>query len=331
MITTANIKEEARKKTRAVLSDNMAFLSLPLNEQRDIYSNLVQENIIDLAKKNGLSESMAEGPGAEMGFKDFDPGFQGSTEAFSDLVQSVDFPKFVSDLLKAVFDANMTVMKKQTDDYIRLMREATKSVADFVKKIKDDDTFAYLAETKGDQFNITMETEADGSQKIALTDPEGEKVDTEDSQVKAKIMEAKIAMAKEHRAALREVILMGVTRLIVEKGEIEASVDFSVTAKRTSKKDTSNTNINVATVQGEYGFWGFGGSFSESNTNIKVSTSSKTAADDLSAKLHGKVNIKFRTDYFKLDNFAQMYGEGGVAALKPTATAQPVPAASPSK
>jgi hypothetical protein len=28
----------------------------------------------------------------------------------------------------------------------------------------------------------------------------------------------------------------------------------------------------------------------------------------LIAKLSGKVRIQFKTDYFKLDNFAQMYG-----------------------
>jgi hypothetical protein len=337
-ITAKDIREEARKKTRAVLSENQAFLSLPMQEQKDIYLNLVDENMLDLAKKYGLSKSMAEGPGAEMGFKDYNPGFQGSTEAFKDLVDSVDFPKFVADLLKAVFDANLSVMKQQTDSYIKLMKEATKGVADFVKKVKDDDTFAYLAETKGNQYNIDIEKQADGSQKLALTNPDGEKVDTEESEVKAHIMEAKIAMAKEHRAALREVILMGVTRLVVEKGEIEASVDFSVTANRQSKKDNSNTNINTFAMEGGYGggflgsiFGGPSGSMSETNTNINVSTSSKTATDDLSAKLHGKVNIKFKTDYFKLDNFAQMYGDGGVAALKPNTPTQAAPAPSPGK
>lgn len=339
--TNAALKEEARRKTRAILSENQAFLSLPISEQKEIYSNLVKESMLDLANKYGLVKSMEEGPGAEMGFKDYDPGFQGSTESFRELVDSVDFPRFVADLLKAVFDANITVMKQQTDSYIKLMKEATKSVADFVKKVKDDDTFAYLAETKGDQFNISLEDQPDGSRKMALTNPEGEPVDVEDNEVKAKIMEAKIAMAKEHRAALREVILMGVTRLVVEKGEVEASVDFNIKATRSSKKATSDTNINVFTAQAEYGggflgsiFGGPTGSMSETNTNISISTTDKTATDELTAKLHGKVYIKFKTDYFKLDNFAQMYAEGGVAALKPsTPAAQPAlsPAPAPAR
>lgn len=333
VITKPDIKQEARMEARSVLQKSPTYLGLDLAEQQSIYKDLVNDYMVRLSDRYGLSESMAtkKGPGSDMGFGGYDPGFEGSTAAFDELVESVNFPKFVADLMKAVFDANITVMKKQTDDYIRLMKEATKGVADFVKKVKDDDTFAYLAENKSNMFNIQMEKGADGSSKMVLTNPEGEKVDTEDNEVKAKIMEAKIAMAKEHRAALREVILMGVTRLVVEKGEIEAGVVFEITAKRHSDKSTSNTNINEFEAETEFGggfmgsiFGGPSGSLREKNTNINVATSNKNADDTLTAKLHGKVNVKFKTDYFKLDNFAQMYADGGIAALKPAQPGAPV-------
>ncbi len=331
-----DIKAEARQQARDTLSISASFKAMPMEEQRMLYNDLVTENMAKLARQHGFAAPMAtgRGPGAGMGFGGYDPGFEGSVDAFEDLVDSVDFPKFVTDLLKGVFDANITVMKKQTDDYIRLMREASKGVADFVKKVKDDDTFAHLAETQGGQFNISMETGADGSQKMSLTKPDGEPVDMEDNEVKAKIMEAKIAMAKEHRAALREVILMGVTRLVVERGEVEAAVEFGITAKRHSDRSRSNTNTNVNNVSGEMSgglmgaiFGGPSGSFSNTNTNINIKTSNKSADDTLTALLKGKVNIKFKTDYFKLDNFAQMYADGGVAAIKPAAPQAGAPAA----
>ena len=70
-------------------------------------------------------------------------------------------------------------------------------------------------------------------------------------------------------------------------------------------------------------FGGPSASLDMTNTNIQVNTSDKKASDDLSATLHGKVSIQFKTDYFKLDNFAGMYGDGGVAALKPGAAGGP--------
>jgi hypothetical protein len=165
--------------------------------------------------------------------------------------------------------------------------------------------------------------------KLALTNPQGDKVDPEDAQVKRDILEAKINMAKEHRAALREVLLMGVTRLVVEKGQIEAGVEFQITANRHSTAQHQDQNINTASLQMDYDsplgglLGGPSGSFSMTNTNIQVNTSTKDSTDTLSAKLMGKVNIQFKTDYFKLDNFANMYADGGVKAIAPAAPGAP--------
>jgi hypothetical protein len=229
----------------------------------------------------------------------------------------------VGDLLKAVFDANLKVMKQQTDAYIKLMKEATKSTADFIKKIGDEESFARLAETRAGQYNVITEKQPDGSNKLALTNPEGDKMDPEEADVKRHILEAKINMAKEHRAALREVLLMGVTRLVVNKGLIEAGVEFSVKATRASGASHQDQNINTTNLDTSFGgglgaiFGGPTASLSVQNTNIQVNTSDKKATDDLSATLKGLVRIEFKTDYFKLDNFAQMYADGGVKALAP--------------
>jgi hypothetical protein len=325
----AALKEEARSNAREVLADSAVFQSMSLDDQRNIYGSLVDDYVGRKKEKLGIARPFATDSGEVMGYKGYDPGLGGDTRAFTELVESVDFPKFVADLLKAVFDANLTVMKTQTDSYIKLMKEATKSSADFIKNVKDEESFAKLAESRGDKYNVTTEKAPDGSTKLALTNPQGEKVDSDDAEVKRHILEAKINMAKEHRAALREVLLMGVTRLVVNKGLIEAGVEFSVKATRASTAHHDDQNINVTTV--ETGFGGglgalFGGptaDISTTNTNIQVNTSDKKATDDMSATLKGKVQIEFKTDYFKLDNFATMYAEGGVAALKPGGAGAP--------
>jgi hypothetical protein len=326
----------ARAAVVEVLTPSRPFQAMSMAEQQSIYLSMVEQEVDHTLRRRGFpprfSQPFATDSGEQMGFDGYRPGFEGSTEAFNELVDSVDFPQFVADLMKAVFDANLKVMKEQTDSYIKLMKEATKSTADFITKIKDDESFLKLAETKSDQYNVTMETAPDGTQQMALTDPGGEKVDPEDPKVKQAVLEAKIAMAQEHRAALREVLLMGVTRLVVEKGVIEAGVEFMITANRKGKASHQDTNTNVVSVDASYDpplgglFGGPSGSFSMQNTNIQVNTSQKEATDTLSAKLMGKVNIQFKTDYFKLDNFANMYADGGVKALQPGA---PPPGAPP--
>jgi hypothetical protein len=210
-------------------------------------------------------------------------------------------------------------MKAQTDDYIRLMKEATTGLAKFIKQIDPTTTFAYLAENNSDEFGITMEDGPDGQQKMELTNPKGEKVDVEDNEVKAKIMDAKIKMAQEHRSALREMILMGVTRLVVEKGEVEAEVNFEFKGKRTvdkaDKAGVKTSKSSGTSVSASGGLIGsiFGGpkaghTSSTRQTQFSVSTTKSNSEDELKAKLRGFVKIQFKTDYFKLDNFAQMYG-----------------------
>ena len=318
-------KQKARHAVRETLALSTSYAALPVSEQKDLYLALVQDEFhkelrkAGVAPPNGVARSMATDSGADMGYKGYDPSFGAETKDFKNLVDTVDFPKFVADLLKAVFDANLKVMKTQTDSYIKLMKEATKAASDFIKNVKDEESFARLAERKGDKYNVTTEKKPDGSSTLALTDPTGEKVDIEDAEVKKDILEEKINMAKEHRAALREVLLMGVTRLVVNKGLIEADVDFEIHATRDSKAHHDDQNINTSSMTTDFdsplgGFLGGpSGSFEMTNTNIQVNTSDKHATDDMTAKLHGKVNIEFKTDYFKLDNFLTMYQAGGVA------------------
>jgi len=330
--TESQIHEMARQNAIDTLKGLSIFQSMSFHEQKDLYRNVLDDEKQKLKKNYGLQ--MATDSGADMGYKGYDPGFKGDTQAFTDLVKSVDFPQFVGDLMKGVFNANLKVMKEQTDSYIKLMKEATKSVGDFVKKVKDDDALAKLAETKSDKYNIMTENAPDGTSKLALTTPQGDKIDHEsDTEAKMHLMDAKIKMAQEHRAALREIILMGVTRLVVEKGEIEAGVEFNITANRKSKAHHEDRNINNTTVNMQYDsplgglFGGPSGSMEMTNTNIQVNTSDKETSDTLSAKLMGHVKLIFKTDYFKLDNFASMYGDGGTQALKPNAPAAPAPAA----
>jgi hypothetical protein len=309
-ISRDSLLNMARSEARSILSAAPSFKAMSVTDQKSIYQDLVKDKYDNYARQHGLAVEMGtKGASRDIDDKRHEKGFGDTVDAFEDLVDSVDFPQFVKDLLKAVFDANISVMRAQTEEYIRLMKQATKSVAELIKGVKDDETFAYLAENKSDQFNISMEGD-----KISLTKPDGAKVDVEDNEVKAKIMEAKIAMAQEHRAMLREVLLMGVTRLVVEKGTVEAGVIFDVQANRdASRSDMVSTNeqTNSGGSGGlNLGIFSIGGGANKTKSKVMVSSANSKNTDQLKANLTGKVKIDFKTDYFKLDNFATMYAAG---------------------
>lgn len=322
------IRELARARARDILSQSASFHAMSVPDQKMMYHDVVEEQTRALSDPNAVSSAMRRGRRGSSQEKASDLindkrhedalDFSNAGEALEDVMEAVDFPEFVGGLLDAVFQGNMKVMKEQTQYFMKLMKEATKSTAEFVKGIDKTAAFAYLAENKPNEFNIAVEEDGEGGEKIALTDPGGDKADETDAKVKMAIMDAKIKMAQEHRALLRETLLMGVTRLVVEKGKIEAEVLFDFKGNRKmSKKDkalmkTSKSNGTSARTGGLFGFFSpVQGGHTNSNrtTQFSVSSASSSADDTLKTKLRGFVNIEFKTDYFKLDNFANMYAQ----------------------
>jgi hypothetical protein len=233
------------------------------------------------------------------------------------------------------------------------MKAATASISKFVNAIDDAASFGYLAENDSDNFSLSFDDEEkdeNGQPKQVLTDKDGNviagKSDEEVSaEIKAKIMDAKIAMAKEQRALLRETILMGVSRLVVEKGNVKASVIFDFKADEKiqkqdkasiSKQRSTSTSHRASTglLGSIFGGPEVGGTVSTRDTQISVSSAKSEASTSLAAKLTGSVDITFKSDYFKLDNFASMYADirnqaGVGAGAAPGAAPAPAPALAP--
>jgi hypothetical protein len=236
----------------------------------------------------------------------------------------VDFPTFVKDLLKGVFDANLQVTHQQMEDFSKMVAETTKSLSEFAKQFTDDDALFHLAERQGDQFGL-LSDETTG--RPMLTDKSGRTFDPDSTELKSRIMDAKLSMARERRALLREMLLMGVTRLVVEKGTVKAAVVFDVKAtERIDKADRAARNRETTSGStgggGLFGLFGGQRSTTTKETRISISSAKSQSTTDLAANITGAVEIQFKTDYFKLDNFLQMY-DGTTTTQAPLTPGQP--------
>jgi hypothetical protein len=343
--------EQARVQARSILG-TPEFLSLSLAEQRDLYGATVARLKDEIERGgNGAMQMAARAGDLIKDERHLNQRIDQLGDIASDFVEAVDFPKFVRDLLKGVFDANLAVTLQQMEAYGNLLKTATASVSKFVNAIDNTAAFGYLAENKSDEFSIDFsdadeDKSADNPQGMVLTDKDGNKLDLGDNEVKAKIMEAKIAMAREQRALLREMILMGVTRLVVERGNVKAGVifDFKATEKiqKGDKAATKTSRSTGGSVSASGGLIGsiFGGprgghSWSNQEATITVASAKSQADTSLAAKLTGSVDITFKSDYFKLDNFATMYGpitrEGAPPAALPAAPGGAAPPPAPAR
>lgn len=345
---TQAVKSEAMATTREMLTGVAGFYSMSLADQKALFHQVYKAQCAELTKPGGRY-----GPPPARAFADpkkasdliddkrhTNKRIDQAGQLAGEFIDEIDFPKFVRDLVKGVFDANLEVTLKQMEAFQKLLKTATASVATFINKIDDTAAFGYLAESQPDMFSMGFpddaETDENGEKKAALTDKDGNKMDLGDNEVKAKIMEAKIAMAKEQRAMLREVILMGVTRLVVEKGVVKAACKFDIKASekidkadKAALQEASSTSTSLTASGGLLGSI-FGGpkaghTSSTQKSKISVSSAKSQATTDLTAQVSGSVEIQFKSDYFKLDNFATMYGPVTNAA-PPPAPGLPAPA-----
>lgn len=356
-MTPHAVKSEAMATTRDVLAGVAGFHAMSLADQKALFQQVYRAQCAELTRPGGRygpspapglpARAFAEPRRASELIDDkrhLNPRIEQAGELAGEFIDEIDFPKFVRDLVKGVFDANLEVTLKQMEAFQKLLKTATASVATFINKIDDTAAFGYLAESQPDMFSLGFpddaETDANGEKKPALTDKEGNKLDLGDNEVKAKIMEAKISMAREQRAMLREVILMGVTRLVVEKGVVKAACKFDIKAgekidkaDKAALQEASSTSTSLTASGGLLGSI-FGGpraghTRSTQKSKISVSSAKSQATTDLTAQVSGSVEIQFKSDYFKLDNFATMYGP--ITAPAAPAPGQPAPVPAPVK
>ncbi len=347
------VKELARRYARDELMNLPTFRQLGTDDQRALYRDVYYRHVDQLSRPpRTTARALAQRPDRASDQIDdkrhTNQRIDQAGELAGDFVDSVDFPGFVKDLLKGVFDANLKVTLDQMEAYQKLLKAATQSLTAFMSKIKPEAAFGYLADNNSDEFSLSFseeESDEEGNKKVVLTDKEGNAVDTEDTRIKTRIMDATLQMAREQRAMLRETILMGVTRLVVEKGNVKASVLFDIKATEAIQKSDraalqektslgGGLTVGGGILGGLLGGFSGGGSGSTRRTRLSVSSAKSVANTELAAKLTGNIDITFKADYFSLNNFAAMYGPlGGAGGPAPTPapgqTAPTAPAAAP--
>lgn len=313
------LKEQARANARALLAQSDTFLNLDKEGQMAMYRDTVNAQYNELRNKPGLVQ--AQGLSGAMGERGSSRLIDEGRHENRDLDQtgdrarafmdSVDFPQFVEDLLNSVFDATLNLTRTQMQDYMALLKEATKDVSYFINQIDDTTAFKYLVDNSADQFSFGFPPDGGGDGDVTITDKKsGSPVDRD-----TVITNAKRKMAEEQRTLLREMILMGVSRIVVDKGTVKAAVVFDVKAtEKIEKTDKATVQevVKSAQTSTQRNFWGQrkGGDVSDrKRSSISVSSAKSTNQTDLAAKITGEVEINFKSDYFKLDNFAQMYSQ----------------------
>jgi hypothetical protein len=175
------LKDQARARARAILSNSQSFQTMGEAEQMALYKDVVNSEYDQLYQEAvqaplAQQSSFVTALGERAASRDIDEArhqnqrMEQAGKLAADFIQDVDFPTFVKDLLKGVFDANLQVTHQQMEDFSKMVAETTKSLSEFAKQFTDDDALFHLAERQGDQFGL-LSDETTG--KPTLTDKSG--------------------------------------------------------------------------------------------------------------------------------------------------------------
>ncbi|HEU4820939.1 MAG TPA: hypothetical protein VFS87_07255 [Qipengyuania sp.] len=270
------------------------------------------------------------------------PGFAGKdfvggaaregTEQFGNLVKTVDFPAFVGGLINNVFTVIVETSIEQMRAYGELVAAVAKTAEDYMaENIGMGQGRDYLAQRFPDLVDVDIDGDGNSSLKVTADDSEaalteihntlgmpGEAVtDISDQESEAKLINAaRMQMAKSRQQLLASMVMLGINRIVVTDGTINAKVKFDMrstdTAHRGYRASAYDRQEQRKKTVSAFGgtFLGFGGgkvSTSENAHVATVSTGVNETSDsslEMSAKLQGEVRVNFKSDYLPLEKMA---------------------------
>ena len=267
------------------------------------------------------------------------------------MVREVNFPAFVSSLVKGTFNAVVDASIQQMKAYGELVNSVAMSITQFRdQNVDPGEGQKHLASKYPNIFSMAEgtlkvnedfddESMPDFQAELGLDAPVEE---LDEDAVSKLVVAARTEIARGRQQLLATTILMGINRIIVTDGRINAKVTFDFTAHDEmtrsgtlqewdkSQKIVQDREIGLgeAYVKGHY----------EQPVPLLVSatTAQSTAEINAKAKLVGEVSLNFRSETFPLERMMSSdqllrlnQAQGGGRGVPASAPQQRTPAPAP--
>lgn len=312
------------------------------------------------ASFHGLSaETLADDPvtatkrqlSKDPGFagKDFEAGaVKQGVDQFGQMVQKVDFPKFVGGLIKNVFQAIVESSIEQMRAYGELIANVAKTTTQFMNdNISEGAGRDFLAQSFPNVLSVQLqggaegfETESSGAADAVTSarlvaqgddaqrrlgeisrsynlDPPVTDISDDKSELRL-VTAARLQMARQRQQLLSSMVMLGINRIVVTDGSINAKVIFDMRASDTAKrnytasmhdrdsqksKESMNTNFSAwySPLSVSTGFEAEQEHVATVGSALDETSESKA---EVKAKLSGEVRVNFKSDYLPLDKMA---------------------------
>jgi hypothetical protein len=279
LMSAPSFRALPQEKQRAIAQDTVA-LATYMAQPEGIRGNELPNALGVRRAGGGLAQSLADSPrrGGERRPDQFvaQAAREGAAAAGA-FLQAVDFPGFVSALIKGVFHSIVESNITQMEAYGRLVADVAKTLNQFRdENVTSNQGRDWLVEQYPDTFQLDIDSGDDGSSqpRVRVRDGVDESQalaklkdlpfdgqppttfddDTEDRFVQA----ARTQLATSRQQLLATMVLMGISRIVVTDGKIAAKVLFDFKATDNFKYRNSATKFDYdptktkTTSAGEY-------------------------------------------------------------------------------
>ena len=301
------------------------------------------------APEGGLARALAGGVGAAkdkasekvgtFAGSDFEAGsVEQGADNFRKYIGAVDFPAFVGGLIQNVFQAIVDASIQQMRAYGELLKSVSQTVDQFASdNISLNNARDWLVDRFPGDFRIDTAggdgfDEAGGPRLALVNEDSAEEAmgrvnqemqmakpitDLSDPEQEGRLAQAaRMQMARSRQQLLSSMVILGINRIVITDGAINAKVVFDFRASDQAQRsaaaslydrDTSyNRNTTVAGAH-----FGWGGAAS-ANTNVQTHMTTVSSSVDeeseskqeMKAKLTGEVRVNFKSDYFPMEKLA---------------------------
>lgn len=178
------------------------------------------------------------------------------SQAFTDTIANVNFPAFVGGLIDGVFNSIVTTSIKQMEAYAEMVKNVSKSVDQYMKdNVTENHARDYLADRYPRHLQVDITGEApklkpkegmddssmpDFFSDLGLKAPIGS---LDDDNVESELVPAaRRRIAMDRQQMLATMVMMGVNRLVVTNGTIEASCMFELDTTDTRSRSQTRTS-----------------------------------------------------------------------------------------
>lgn len=265
---------------------------------------------------------------------------------FKKYIGSVDFPAFVGGLIQNVFQAIVNASIQQMNAYAQMLKSVAQTVDQFASdNITANNARDWLVDKYAGDLAVDTSDGENGPRLAMVSDDKSEATlkrmneelqiaqpvnDLSDADQEGRLVQAaRMQMARSRQQLLSSMVILGINRIVVTDGAINAKVVFDFRASDTAQRKAgaslydaqSSMNRNVSAGGVNFG-WGAAGT---TNTNEQrhvttVASSVDETSDsqqEMKAKLTGEVRVNFKSDYFPMEKLAS---PGMIASIQGNAT-----------